>query len=483
MMDADTLIGKLEDFLPNIRWWPWKGVSKKIFFDYYKVHDDLILSIIRVNDHKFYLPFKITDKKPELPSDRLISVNGKYLYEAEFSSDYIDSLTRIEDITVREYEKLTGRIVKALPLTLDTTNIVAIHELENGDKVVVKSYRLIPRINMEPLMLMKLAEKHFKNIPRLYRVFSLKDIVVSLVMGYIKGVGDGGYPFYIAYKKLLESGKTRGASGYRLGLASKLGVIIADMHKKLNDKVSEGFFGLEKITDSDIDNWIRRLDRKYNEILKILTDLEGRAENRREAKRYSFWRKVLEERGSLIVEDAKKRMELFRDGFKGRIHQDLHLAQMIYLEDKEDFIIIDFEGEPGRSDDERIGKEPPIRDIATMIRSFQYLAFMAYLEVRGKSIEQVARKLLKNDVTWEWRMRHSLSMLMSYLVSTQKPNIHGINTKFIIEQYNQILMPWLVERALYEILYEAKYRPEWIPVPLIGLLNPAIPAISLSRST
>ncbi|ABN70479.1 Uncharacterized protein probably involved in trehalose biosynthesis-like protein [Staphylothermus marinus F1] len=479
MINQTILASKLEKFLPNIRWWPWKGVSKSIFFNYYKECDDIILSIIKANEHGFYLPLKIADTKPDLPANRYFLINNKYLYEAEFSRDYIEKLKKIEDISIREYEKLVGKVTKAYPLTLDTTNIVAIHELEYGDKVVVKSYRLIPRINMEPLILMKLAEKRFKNIPKLYQVFILKDIVVSLVVEYVKGIGDGGYPFYIAYKKLLESGKRREPLGYRLGLASKLGIIIADMHKKLNDKFSTDFFGLEKISNEDIERWIKRIDSRYKEILKILSDLESKADKKRDIRRYSFWREVLEEKAYSIIEDAKTRMELFRDSNKGRIHQDLHLAQMIYSVENEDFIITDFEGEPGRSDDERVEKEPFLRDIATMIRSFQYLAFMTYLEVKGKSIEQVAKKLLRNDVTWEWRMRHSLSMLLSYLASTQKPNIHGINTQLLIEQYNQLLMPWLVERALYEIMYEAMYRPEWIPVPLIGLLNPAIPTLPL----
>jgi maltokinase len=477
MINKEELRRVLEEKLPSIRWWPWRGVRKEVFFKYYKPIGSAIITVILVDNTLFYLPLIISNEKPAgLPNDRIFKINNKYLYEAEFSHKYIDLLREAGDFDTKIYNEILFRVVKAEPLTLETTNIVAKHVLENNDAVIVKSYRLLSRINMEPLMLTRLYESRYKNIPRLYMVSKLgSDTVVSIVMEYVRGYGDGGYPFYISYKNMLLRGRVKPPQGYRLGLAGKLGTIIGELHLKLNPRESTGFFGLERISDSDISRWCRRLDKRFKDIMDRLSYLEESSERKREIKRYGFWKDILDKRGRIVIEEAKEKMELFRNGYKARIHQDLHLAQMIYVEEREDFIITDFEGEPGRSDDEKLEKEPPIRDIATMIRSFQYLAFMTYLEVRGGSIDSLAKRFLKSDPTWEWRMRHSLSMVLSYLSYTHKSNIHGLDPVFITEHYNRLIMPWLVERALYEILYEAMYRPKWVSVPIVGLLNPSIP--------
>ncbi len=461
--------------LLKFRWWPREVLSiEKTCIDYAKfLNDKYLITFLKHDNYSFYVPWIIIQKKIEELGNRYIELDSLYMYEAEFFPEYFD-LLKYDEYMYKEYNKLVGESIQAEPLTLESTNIVAKHVLNTGYEVVVKSYRLLPRIDYEPLVMAKLAEEGYKYIPLLYRIYSLRGETVTLITQYVRGDGDGGYPFYISYLNALETRSMRSREAYRLGLASKLGIIIGEMHILLNKKRGNEFFGLEEISNEDVSRWSQRVRKRYNTILRIFDKvIEG--SNGDNKKYYEFWRNVFL-KSQKLIDNIDYMFSVFENACKARIHQDLHLGQMIYISKTNDFIITDFEGEPGRSEEERSEKEPPIRDIATMIRSFQYLAFMAYLEARGKSLSVVARKLLKNDVTWEWRMRHSLSLLLSYITTTSSPDIHCFKNKMVlVEHYNNVLMPWLIERALYEILYELTYRPEWVAVPIIGLLNPAIP--------
>ncbi len=461
--------------LPKFRWWPREALSiEKVRIAYAKfVNDKYLITLLKHNNYLFYVPWLSLHRKDERLGDRYIRLNNLYLYEAEFFPEYFD-LLEYEEYMYKEYSKLFGKSIHAEPLTLESTNIVAKHVLNTGYEVVVKSYRLLPRINYEPLMISKLAEEGYKHIPLLYRIYNLKEETVTLITQYVHGDGDGGYPFYTSYLDALRTRSMRSRNAYRLGLASKLGIIIGEMHIFLNKKTENEFFGLEEISNEDVSRWSKRVKKRYSEILRVFDKIIEGSEGE-DKKYYEFWKNIFLQTQKLI-DNIDYIFSVFENACKARIHQDLHLGQMIYIDKTNDFIITDFEGEPGRSEEERIEKEPPIRDIATMIRSFQYLAFMAYLEARNKSLDVVARKLLKNDVTWEWRMRHSLSMLLSYITITSNPDIHCFKDKMVlVEHYNNVLMPWLIERALYEIMYELMYRPKWVAVPIIGLLNPAIP--------
>ncbi len=474
------VIKSIEEKLPKIRWWPWRNVRKEIKIEYINIIDRHIFTVFSTDNMEFYLPLRIVDENPGLPEDRVFSYNDKLLIEAEFYPDYLEALNGNEDIVREELKPIIGKPVSASPLSLETTNIVSKLLLDNRDAVVVKSYRLLPKVEMEPLMFKKLALENYKHIPVLHYLYRLKDKTVSLVTRYVEGRGDGGYPFWKACLEYFRNRSSRG--GLRIGLAGKLGGIIGELHYLLNKPGDKGFFGAESITGEDIESWIKRLNQRYEEILEVMDNNIAGIDRKRDLEKADFWRQLFEEKGKIVAEYAEKYMKLYQDRVKARIHQDLHLAQMIYVPRGEDFIITDFEGEPGRSPEERLMKEPVFRDVASMIRSFQYLSFMAYREVRGGTIHGIARKLLKNDATWQWRMRHSLSMTLSYISSIiNREYLHGIPRGDLTQKYNEYLLPWIIERALYEILYEAMYRPEWVPVPIIGLLNPSIPAYEQVR--
>ena len=145
---------------------------------------------------------------------------------------------------------------------------------------------------------------------------------------------------------------------------------------------------------------------------------------------------------------------------KTRIHGDYHLGQTLYTGN--DFMIIDFEGEPARTLGERRLKRSPLRDVAGMIRSFHYVAHTA-LQKQGTVRVEDAPTL---DPWVElWYKYTSGAFLKSYLETAK-------DAPFIPkerEELDILLKAFILEKSVYELGYELNNRPEWILIPLKGI--------------
>ncbi|MGH7889551.1 MAG: putative maltokinase, partial [Thermodesulfobacteriota bacterium] len=168
-----------------------------------------------------------------------------------------------------------------------------------------------------------------------------------------------------------------------------------------------------------------------------------------------------------ILGFEKKIMECFRSllrkkvaAMKIRIHGDYHLGQVLYTGN--DFVIIDFEGEPLRALSERRLKRSPLRDVAGMIRSFHYAAFSSifnYMPIKPEEQKQLE--------TWAflWYKNVVAMFLRSYLDTVK-------DAPFIPrdkDELNVMLRAYLIEKAVYEIGYEMNNRPEWLIIPMKGI--------------
>jgi maltose alpha-D-glucosyltransferase/alpha-amylase len=146
-----------------------------------------------------------------------------------------------------------------------------------------------------------------------------------------------------------------------------------------------------------------------------------------------------------------------------RVHGDYHLGQALYT--GRDFVIIDFEGEPARPLTERRIKRSPIRDVAGMLRSFHYASYAAlYGQVSGIRPEDFTALEPWARFWWTWV---SAAFLKSYLaVVKEAPFLPNDPTDL------QILIDiYLLEKAIYELGYELNSRPDWVKVPLQGILQ------------
>jgi maltose alpha-D-glucosyltransferase/alpha-amylase len=145
------------------------------------------------------------------------------------------------------------------------------------------------------------------------------------------------------------------------------------------------------------------------------------------------------------------------NAIKTRIHGDYHLGQVLFT--GKDFIIIDFEGEPGFSFSERRLKKNPLKDVAGMMRSFHYAAF-------GKILlnENYREKDLEFLEQWAEQWQHYVSRfyLGAYL--------ERMGMEKSLSPENEILIrTYLIEKAVYELGYELNGRPEWVNIPLRGI--------------
>ena len=148
-----------------------------------------------------------------------------------------------------------------------------------------------------------------------------------------------------------------------------------------------------------------------------------------------------------------------------RIHGDYHLGQVLYT--GRDFVILDFEGEPSRSISERRFKRSPLRDVAGMIRSFEYAA--AYGLLHGPTRAEDAPAL----APWArlWRRWASASFLRGYLGIAAGANFLPPNP----DDLRAMLELYLIDKTVYELRYELNHRPEWVGIPLQALLRRADP--------
>jgi maltose alpha-D-glucosyltransferase / alpha-amylase len=149
-------------------------------------------------------------------------------------------------------------------------------------------------------------------------------------------------------------------------------------------------------------------------------------------------------------------------GLRIRIHGDYHLGQV--LRARGDFVILDFEGEPARTLAERRARQSPLRDVAGMLRSFSYAAYAA-LDHFTQRHPNTARSL----EPWAqlWQNAASTQFLTAWRTTI------GANPHLIPQplQAHRMLNAYLLEKALYELLYELNNRPAWVHIPLAGILG------------
>jgi maltose alpha-D-glucosyltransferase/alpha-amylase len=171
-------------------------------------------------------------------------------------------------------------------------------------------------------------------------------------------------------------------------------------------------------------------------------------------------REFLQARGRL-VEFARHATTLEFTAAKLRIHGDYHLGQVLWAEG--DFYILDFEGEPTRPLHERREKHSALKDVAGMLRSFRYAAYaslFAHTASRPAELERLE--------PWarHWHTWARAAFLRGYFgTAGQAPFVPADPV-----QRDSLLRLFVVAKALYELNYELNTRPDWVRIPLRGLL-------------
>jgi maltose alpha-D-glucosyltransferase/alpha-amylase len=241
---------------------------------------------------------------------------------------------------------------------------------------------------------------------------------------------------------------------FHLGRMALVGRRVAELHRALCTRTGDARFDPEPVTGDDLREWKAAVEREIDETFDAIGAAAVPDDVRDPLRTLAASREKLHAKVHRISANPAGLV-------KTRYHGDLHLGQILVVQD--DFIIVDFEGEPGRSLEQRRAKGSVLRDVAGMVRSFSYAAHSAALRRgAGSTSEQAAAEKLAQ---WEREARHHF--LEGYAKSAaglESVPADGHSLGALLELF-------LIEKALYELRYEAANRPDWIAIPLRGLLE------------
>jgi maltose alpha-D-glucosyltransferase/alpha-amylase len=244
-----------------------------------------------------------------------------------------------------------------------------------------------------------------------------------------------------------------------LDAAALLGRRTAEMHLALATPTHSPAFLAESFTTADLVAEADRIDAQLSLTLDALKRgmshlVETTADNAafllsRRIQLFARARAI----ASATPNDAGQRI---------RIHGDYHLGQV--LRSRSDYVILDFEGEPARSLAARRAKQSPLKDVAGMLRSFSYAAYAALNAFAQRRPDDA-----KNLEPWTtlWQNAVSTEFLRAYQLTISETNPSLIPQ---LAQCQLLLNAYLLEKSLYELLYELDNRPAWVRIPLAGIL-------------
>jgi maltose alpha-D-glucosyltransferase/alpha-amylase len=244
---------------------------------------------------------------------------------------------------------------------------------------------------------------------------------------------------------------------FPLDLGATLGRRTAELHRAFASDSRDPSFAREPMTREDLALWV---DRALNSAKHAFAALEAARSPHTDAVAAEIER--LKERREGVVQTLDAIARIPATGAKTRIHGDYHLGQVLVA--KTDVVIIDFEGEPQRPLTERREKASPLRDVAGMLRSFDYAARVAVDRVAAPGIDRddAARALALS-----WRDQASRDFLSAYVEGMKGAPNYPDNEATAAG----LLDLFLLHKAFYEIGYEAANRPNWLPIPVQGVLD------------
>jgi maltose alpha-D-glucosyltransferase/alpha-amylase len=234
----------------------------------------------------------------------------------------------------------------------------------------------------------------------------------------------------------------------------KLAERTAGMHRALASGKKGGAFTAEPQEEGELEAFARQtkeLARSRFEMLRNLMDIL-KEDIRREAE------------NMLAAEPEVERilMALASDPVAGkltRIHGDYHLGQVLFTGD--DFVVLDFEGEPDKPHAERRRKHSPLKDVAGMVRSFHYAVHAALMQGPAEHRESAQA----GEWASVWYRISSGRFLSRYLDAMLGADLLPADHAATL----RLLRAFILEKAVYELGYELNNRPEWVAIPLLGI--------------
>jgi maltokinase len=329
---------------------------------------------------------------------------------------------------VEGFAGLGRELSEARPVGTEQSNTSIVFD----DELILKAFRRLEAgINPELEMLRFLTEHGFPNIARLGGWYQYSGGPISATLGILQQFVSNGIDGWD-----LGLDEIATAPDAFLGRLRRLGAVTGTMHTTLASDPADPAFGPETpsgealgLLTATVDEEIERMFVDLPEDDTRLAPILGRGEEVREQLR-------------MLAPAASS-------GKVIRTHGDYHLGQTLWA--GEDWVILDFEGEPARSLAERRRKRSPLRDVAGMLRSFAYASIASSI-VRGVEAPE----------GWEEQARQQF--LAGYF-ETVDPSLMPSGPGAV----ERLLAVYELEKAVYELRYELDNRPEWVGIPVAGI--------------
>ena len=247
------------------------------------------------------------------------------------------------------------------------------------------------------------------------------------------------------------------AIGPYLRAAETLGTRTGELHQALGANARDPVFAPEPLTAADLDALREEIRGQAEEALTTL-----RATIDRLSGDVAAGARQLLDEGPRLLDDPPAVPGPGANGRKIRCHGDYHLGQVLWADN--DFIILDFEGEPTRSVEERSAKQSPLKDVAGMLRSFDYAAYAGLFAFTRDRPGEFARLEPWAEL---WRDWVAGAFLRAYRDAAGGAAVLPADP----ERFAALLDAFVLDKAFYELVYELNNRPDWVRSPLRGILG------------
>jgi maltokinase len=322
-----------------------------------------------------------------------------------------------------------GGTVDVRPVGVEQSNSSIVF----GEELILKAFRRVePGVNPELELLRFLSARGFAHIAPLAGWYEFEGRLIDATLGilqeYLAGAKDG---WELALDELGTDPD---------GLVERmraLGAVTGDLHTALGSEPDDPAFTPDEPSTEAIAILTATLDEEIERVFVELPELEALA--------------PIAGRGQDVRERLRALAAIGTGGKVIRTHGDYHLGQTMLT--GRGWVILDFEGEPARPLPERRRKRSPLRDVAGMLRSFSYVVAGSQM-LRGRPAPD----------GWEERAR--AAFLDGYH--------HHVDPALLPpgqEATEKLLAVFELEKAVYELRYELNNRPDWVGIPVAGILR------------
>jgi hypothetical protein len=376
----------------------------------------------------------------------------------------------------------------------NTTNLLFLLKISNKRNpeqkpisYILKSYKDYS-ISLEPSILYVLVKNTFPNAPKIYGTIKIQDKDTVGIIESVPNEGNLGDIYWNELNTMIKTAFKDIDNDYStfaeksniskmiktyctesLNISTEIGHYIRKLHNSLI-LPSQEEYNLESV-NSEL--YLKEYTEKLN---LMISDLLSHIDEQPESAFFNL------PKIRAILIDIQDIIERFRSEFKDSViniqpvHQDLHMEQILYnkIDTHYNFYFIDFEGDPQLSFNEKKGKFPIEKDLASFLRALSYIKFNNLLQFIEKKIIKKEKYEVPEEILYNLFFRRAarplnkiLDVILNFLniweIKLIGKILKNLDADYILITY------FYIQRALYELNYEILYRPNKTIVPILGL--------------